>query len=181
MSSGLQGRLKEVSFCIPTRIDNPYKNYNSVRWISLIVSTLPIKAKLEKWMWKTQFYASQAPTTKKWPWPPNTISMALDLCSSVATTYAFNSTSNNGGNRDIELWCVTHSPDQQEAWKESDGDEVEDGREDSLHWRDDEAAMYHKLTQSCRAFVTDNIIYHSSNQHSIIHAGNSAISRWPLK
>jgi len=26
-----------------------------------------------------------------------------------------------------------HSPDQQEAWKKSDGDEVEDGRENGLH------------------------------------------------
>ena len=41
------------------------------------------------------------------------------------------------------------SPDQQKARKESDRDEVEDCREDGLHRRDDEAAMYHKLTK-CR-------------------------------
>ena len=41
------------------------------------------------------------------------------------------------------------SPNEQEAGKESNGDEVEDCREHGLHRRDDEAAMYHKLTQCC--------------------------------
>ena len=49
-----------------------------------------------------------------------------------------------------------HSPDQQEAGEESDGDEVEHCGEDGLHWWDDEAAMNHKLTQRGWTFVTDD-------------------------
>jgi len=48
------------------------------------------------------------------------------------------------------------SPDKQETWKKSNRDEIEDGGEHSLHWWDDEAAMYHKLTQCCRTFVAKN-------------------------
>lgn len=44
-------------------------------------------------------------------------------------------------------------PDHEEAREESDGREVEDGGEDSLHCGDDETAMNDELAQRCRTLV----------------------------
>ena len=40
-------------------------------------------------------------------------------------------------------------PDHEKARKQSNGSEIEDRTEHSLHGRDNQASMDHKLTQGC--------------------------------